>query len=129
MTVPSDPWTDGSDHSIVQYLASPIYRARGWIRFLAVLGFIAGGLYAITIVGLLFAWIPVLIGVFLWQAASAVEAGYNERSAEKVHAGQDKLRLAIMTYAITLIVGFVLGIIFLGSALSQVGDLLDDLPT
>lgn len=129
VTVPNDPWTDGSDHSIVQYLADPIYRARGWIRFLAVIGFIVGGMYAVTIVGLVFAWIPILLGVFLWQAAAAIEKGWAQRSAEHVHTAHDKLRLALMTYSIVMIVGFVLSLIFFGTVMSQFDELFDGIST
>ena len=108
--------------------ADPIYRARGWMKFLAVLAFIGGGLYAITIVGIIFAWIPIMFGVFLWQSATAIEAGYTQVSVEQVHRAHDKLRLLVIAYGILAIVGIVLFVVFFGAIISGLGDLdLNDL--
>lgn len=123
--MPTDSGLEHSDHALIQYLADPIYRARGWIKFLAVLSFIGGGMYAITIIGLLFAWLPIMIGVFLWQSATAIENGYNQIAAEQVHKAHDKLRLIFITYGILAIVGIVLFIVFFGTFLSNIDEITE----
>jgi hypothetical protein len=85
---------------IVQQIIEPLYRARMWMKFLAVLGFVAGGLYTITIVGVVVAWIPILIGVFVWQAASAAEAAHSAGSVVDARRSLDRLRLVFITYGV-----------------------------
>ena len=127
VTLPQDPGFERSDQQLVQYLADPIYRARGWMKFLAVLAFIAGGLNAITIIGILFAWIPIMLGVFLWQAATAIEAGYTQTSVEQIHRAHDKLRLLFVTYGILAIVGIVLTVVFFGAFMAQLDEISQSL--
>ena len=123
MTLPTESGIEGSDQALVQYLADPIYRARGWMKFLAVMAFIAGGLNAITIIGIIFAWIPILLGVFLWQSATAIEAGYTQVSVEQVHRAHDKLRILFIAYGVMAIVGIVLFVIVFGVFASQLAEL------
>ncbi len=48
----------------------PAYEAKGWLKFLGVVCIVIGGFHAITIVGLLVAWLYVWLGVLLWQAGN-----------------------------------------------------------
>ncbi|MGF1667286.1 MAG: DUF5362 family protein [Acidimicrobiia bacterium] len=85
---------------IVRQIIEPLYRARVWMKFLAVLGFVVGGLYMLTIVGVVVAWIPILIAVFVWQAASAAEVAYSAGSAADARRSLDRLRLVFITYGL-----------------------------
>ncbi len=121
--MPTESGIEGSDQALVQYLADPIYRARGWMKFLAVLAFIGGGLYAITIVGIIVAWVPIMFGVFLWQSATAIENGYNQVSVEQVHRAHDKLRVLFIAYGILAIIGILLFVVFFGVLVSGFSEL------
>jgi len=44
------------------------------MKLLAVIMYIVGGVYAITIVGLVVAWLPIWMGYLLWKAAAGAEA-------------------------------------------------------
>ncbi len=61
------------ENNLIKELSLPIYSAKGWMKFLGVMYIISGVLMALTIVGILVAWIPIWIGVLLFQSASAVE--------------------------------------------------------
>ena len=67
LPVPTDPRT-------VQELSLPIHQARGWMQFLGVLSIIAGIGQALSIVGILWAWLPIWLGVLLFQAGSNIES-------------------------------------------------------
>jgi hypothetical protein len=47
----------------VKRLASVLASGSGWMKFLAVLMFIYGGFCILTITGIIFAWIPIWLGV------------------------------------------------------------------
>ncbi len=49
-------------------------QSKGWLKFLGVLSIIGGVLSALTIVGILVAWLPIWMGVLLFQAGSQADA-------------------------------------------------------
>ena len=57
---------------LVQQLSIPIFQARGWLKFLGVLYIISGVGSALSIVGIIFAWLPIWMGVLMFQAGSSI---------------------------------------------------------
>jgi hypothetical protein len=57
---------------LVQQLSIPIFQARGWLKFLGVLSIISGVGSALSIVGIIFAWLPIWMGVLMFQAGSSI---------------------------------------------------------
>ncbi len=58
---------------LVREFAFPIYQSRGWLKLIGILSIIGGVAQALTIVGILFAWLPIWMGVLLMQAASGAQ--------------------------------------------------------
>lgn len=71
MAYPSLPQDESR---VVRELSVPIYQAKGWLKFLGVLTIISGIAQALSIVGILFAWLPIWMGVLLYQAGSNIES-------------------------------------------------------
>jgi hypothetical protein len=71
-TVPPAPAQQ--DSHTVQELSMPIFQARGWLKFLGVLSIISGIGAALSIVGIIFAWLPIWMGVLMFQAGSSIES-------------------------------------------------------
>ena len=61
-----------SESRTVQELSLPIYQARGWLKLLGVLSIIGGVGQALSIVGILVAWLPIWMGILLYQAGSNI---------------------------------------------------------
>ena len=61
------------EQHMVQELSMPIFQARGWLKFLGVLSIISGVGTALSIVGIIFAWLPIWMGVLMFQAGSSIE--------------------------------------------------------
>ena len=74
MAYPTPYVAPPADNHIVQELSMPIYQARGWLKFLGVLSIIAGVGQALSIVGILFAWLPIWMGVLMFQAGSSIDS-------------------------------------------------------
>ncbi len=64
----------GTGDDTARRVIQPISSARGWMRLMAVVMFISGGLAALTIFGLVFAWLPLWMGYLLWKSASSAES-------------------------------------------------------
>ncbi len=68
------PMPAPQDNPMVRELSNPIYQARGWLKFLGVLSIIGGIIQALSIVGIIIAWLPIWMGVLMFQAGSSIDA-------------------------------------------------------
>lgn len=70
---PVPPVQAPQDPHMIQELSSPIYQARGWLKFLGVLSIIGGIFQALSVVGIIVAWLPIWMGVLMFQAGSSID--------------------------------------------------------
>ena len=98
--------------NIVRELSLPIYQSKGWLKLIGVLSIIYGILTAVTVIGIVVAWLPIWVGVLLIQAASAVERSQMTGEKEVLFRSLTKLK----TYFIITGVLEVLGLIAVGIA-------------
>ncbi len=71
-SVPPVPVTQ--DPHAVQELSAPIYQARGWLKFLGILSIINGVGMALSVAGIIIAWLPIWMGVLMFQAGSSIDS-------------------------------------------------------
>jgi hypothetical protein len=67
------PYPPSDDSRLVRDLSVPIYQAKGWLKFLGILSIIGGVGQALSVVGIVIAWLPIWMGVLLFQAGSNIE--------------------------------------------------------
>lgn len=101
----------------IRSISAPLYESRIWLKILGISS-IAGGVFAaLTIVGIVFAWIPIWLGVASMRAAKAVTGAFESGSAEALQETNIRLRTAItimgvlqlimlILYAVSFIFGF-----------------------
>lgn len=81
------------------------------MQFLGIINIISGALTALSIVGILIAWLPIWLGILLMQAASALGTAYEaDDEASFIRAGS-KLKTYFVVNGVVLIISFVLGIL------------------
>lgn len=100
----------------------------GWLKFLGILLIIAGGLYALTLVGIILAWVPIWLGILLLQAGNKASLSSMTRNPSELVIMMEKLRLFFMIYGILAIVSIalvVLGIIFFSTF---IGTFMENMP-
>lgn len=101
-------------------VCEPLSRGTGWIKFLGIMTIIGGVLTALTITGIIVAWLPIWLGVTYLQAAGRISEGYQNSNTELLAQGNDKLRLAFKIIGITMIVYivfFVVAFLAMGGAM------------
>ncbi len=98
--------------SLVQQLSMPLKSGSGWMKFLATLTIIGGVLQVLSIIGILWAWLPIWLGVVLFQAASGMDQAAISGDQTAFLNAQGKLRLYFMIQAIVIIIAFALVILF-----------------
>lgn len=84
---------------------------KGWMKFLGIINIIAGALNALSIVGILWAWIPIWLGIVLVQAGSRTGEYAEKGDAAALAAMTDKLKNYFTISGILTIVSMGLGLI------------------
>ncbi len=88
-------------------------KGTGWVKFFGIVNIIVGILEAITIIGVLIAWIPLWIGITALQAASSAEKAGLSKSESDLIQYHSKIRFLFQLIGILIILGIVLSIIIL----------------
>ena len=97
------------EQNVVQQVSTPLYDARGWMKLTAILSIINGVLIALSIIGILIAWLPIWMGVVLYKSASEVEPAREQGNKMNMIESLGNLK----TYFTIIGVLNLLGIIFL----------------
>ncbi|WP_440997639.1 DUF5362 domain-containing protein [Arhodomonas sp. SL1] len=103
--------------TLIRRLATPLAEGNFWLKLVGVLLIVNGVLTALTIVGLLIAWLPIWMGVLLFQASGAISQARDQGDETAMIRGQQRLRTfftisGVLTLIILVIwlVGMVFGI-------------------
>jgi hypothetical protein len=60
----------------IRAISEPLFRAKFWLQLVGVMMIIYGVLVAITIIGIIIAWLPIWMGVLLFQCAGQIERAH-----------------------------------------------------
>jgi hypothetical protein len=61
------------DAQIIRSISSPLAEGAGWMKFLGILSIIGGASQMLSLVGILWGWLPLWMGILLYQAANSAE--------------------------------------------------------
>ena len=102
----------------VSDLAVPLSSGSGWMKFVGIMFIIQGAMTALTIVGILIAWLPIWIGVLVMQSAGAIERAQLSGDAMAMKEALSKLRTYFVIQGVLYLIGiiiFVLYFVFFGA--------------
>jgi hypothetical protein len=111
--------------SVIDELKLMARKMTGWLKFLGILTIFFGVLSAITIIGIVFAWIPIWLGVLLIQAGARASNAQISNNPKELVIMLDKLRLYFVIQGIMLIITLgmaILGIISFGASIPFIMD-------
>lgn len=83
----------------------------GWLKFLGIMNIISGALTALSIWGIIIAWLPIWLGVLLLQAANRINSARFTQNRSELVTMMDKLRLYFVIQGILIIVTIALVIV------------------
>lgn len=89
-------------------IMAPLVRGSLWIKLLAVMLILGGALQALSIIGILWAWVPIWLGVLLFQAIGAAEQAAATGDADAAVRANDRLRLFFMIQGLLMLVALLL---------------------
>lgn len=92
----------------VRAIMRPLTDGKLWMKLLGVMMIISGALQVLTVVGILWCWLPIWLGVLLFQSASAAEQASASGDTALATRATDKLRLFFMIQGILMLIGLLL---------------------
>jgi hypothetical protein len=98
--------------NLIKEVSIPLYQARGWMKLLGILNIIGGVLAALSIVGIIIAWLPIWMGVILYQAGSSSEQAYFNGDKYSMAKSLNQLKLYFTINGIMALLGIGIWVIF-----------------
>jgi hypothetical protein len=71
-----------TDNNIIIEVSKPIFDARNWMKFIGILAIISGVTAIFSLVGILICWLPIWMGILLFQSGSRIEKAFEEGSKD-----------------------------------------------
>jgi len=96
-----------------EQLVASATKSKGWMKFLGIIMIISGALTAISVVGILWAWIYIWLGILLLQAGNKATELLASKSPENLVEYQSKLSSFFQITGILTIVALGLAVIAL----------------
>ena len=108
MTVNQPPTTN---NPAVANVMRPLHDAAGWMKLIGTLGIIYGVLMALTIIGLIIAWLPIWMGVLLNRAADGSRAAAAAGDEERAIAATRNLSTIFKVQGVLVLIGLLLWLV------------------
>ena len=115
---------------LIREVGMPLYQSKGWLKLLGILSIVQGILAAITIFGIIFAWLPIWLGVLLYQASTTVERAEMNGDKRTFIETMSKLKLYFTIQGVFTLISIVIAIfsfIFVFS-FGIIGTILESMP-
>ena len=96
--------------TFVREMGFPLYQGRGWIKFLGIMSIAQGAMAALTIVGAIVAWLPIWVGILLYQSATTMEKAYALGDKRTFAVAMGKLKTYFLIQGILTLIGIIIAI-------------------
>ncbi|SDL24774.1 hypothetical protein SAMN05192555_103181 [Franzmannia pantelleriensis] len=95
---------DNNSHELVRDLIEPLYRGKFWMQLTGVMLILSGILTALSIIGLLVAWIPIWAGWVLMQAASTAGRVFESGDPRDMKFALSKLKTYFTIFGVLILI-------------------------
>ncbi|MCL7744772.1 DUF5362 domain-containing protein [Guyparkeria hydrothermalis] len=92
-------------------IIEPLYRGKFWMQLIGVMMIIYGVITALSIVGIIIAWIPIWAGVVLMQAAGAVHRAYTSNEPQEASYAMGKIRIYFTIFGVLTLLGLIMMVV------------------
>ena len=91
-------------------LLMPVFDSKGWLKFMGVVLIMSGVLTALTLVGIIIAWLYIWLGVLLWQAGDRANQAATLREPVMLEQYLQKIKTIVVIAGVTTAASIVLSI-------------------
>jgi hypothetical protein len=99
------------EQMVVKEVSAPLFQSKFWLKLLGILSIVYGALIAITIVGIVIAWLPIWMGVLLFQSAKNVEQAQQNGTKDTFLVSQQKLKTFFTIAGVLALIGIIAGLL------------------
>lgn len=96
----------------IKDLSQPLASGKGWMKFVGIVSIIHGALIALSIIGLVIAWLPIWMGLLLMRSANAIERAQLSGDADALKESLAKLRTYFVVLGVLILVGIIISAIY-----------------
>jgi Family of unknown function (DUF5362) len=96
----------------IKDLSQPLASGKGWMKFVGIVFIVHGALIALSIIGIVIAWLPIWIGVLLMQSANALERAQASGDADALKESLSRLRTYFVIQGVLYLIGIVLMVLY-----------------
>lgn len=89
---------------IVRDVCLPLSTMTGWLRWLGIAFITQGVLSALTVLGLLVAWLPIWVGVLMVKASGSLREAHESEDEAVIEMAFNKLRSCMLVQGILMLV-------------------------
>jgi hypothetical protein len=100
-----------NEENLVREVSLPLYGSKGWIKFLGILMIIYGALVALSIVGIIIAWLPIWLGILLVKTADSVQQAHLAGDKTAMLKAQNSLSTYFTIYGVLALIGIALTVL------------------
>lgn len=110
----------------IKEISEPLLKARVWILILGIISIISGVVTVLSITGIIVAWLPILLGIFLIQTAGQLKKFEENKQAINLVTAMEKLKTYFKVSAISTIVILSIMILFFSFLYTTIISLLNN---
>ena len=96
----------------IKDLSQPLASGKGWMKFVGIVSIVHGALIALSIIGLVIAWLPIWMGLLLMRSANAIERAQLSGDADALKESLAKLRTYFVVLGVLILVGIVISAVY-----------------
>jgi len=100
-----------STDTTAQAIRENVRGSKGWLKFLGILSIISGAMAALSIVGIIFAWMPIWLGVLMVKAGGRAGEYAERGDPVSLAAYTRQLKTLFTIMGILQIIGMAFGLI------------------
>ncbi|MCW8829350.1 MAG: DUF5362 domain-containing protein [Gammaproteobacteria bacterium] len=100
-----------NENSLIKTLSLPLYQSRGWMKLIGVLMILYGAMVALSIIGIIVAWLPIWMGILLFQTASAAETAQINDSADELLMALKRLKTYFTIMGVLTLIGLIFALL------------------
>lgn len=101
---------DPHSQELLRDMVEPLYRGKFWMQLTGVMLILSGVLTALSIVGLIVAWIPIWAGWVLMQAAGAAARVFESGDPRDMKFALGKLKTYFTIFGVLILIYLVIAV-------------------
>lgn len=113
------------ENTTVRDISGILFSMKGWLKFIGIIMIIGGVLTALSLVGIIVAWVPIWMGVVLFSASNKIEMAFHSGDKQQLMEACSKLKTYFTIQGFMLILSIAISIfsfLIFGSAMMMMLD-------